>query len=622
MCGICGFMNRLGKNENEIIIEKMLSKITHRGPDGKGAFVKDELAMGNTRLSLVGLDNGKQPIWNEDHTLCLVCNGEIYNYKELKKKMQEKGHYFHTDTDVEVIIHLYEEYGMDFLNQPNGQFAFALYDSKKECLFCARDHVGIAPFFYTVKENIFLFASEIKSLLEYPEVERRIDMEGMDQFFTFPGMISPYTIFEGIKSLEAGAYLVYQSSGKLVKRVYWDLCYPKIGDLNYAYDEEYYVETLAGLLEEAVSIRLQADASVGVYVSGGLDSSLIACTIDKLRKSREIKSFSVEFDQKDISEEEFQSMVVQQIQSEHHRQVVHSDEIARYLETAVYYSESPLKETYNVASYMLSKMVKQNQVKAVLTGEGADELFAGYVGYKFDQYRMMNPNEHNASEEEARYRHKLWGDRDFFYEKPYFKYENTKRKLYAPSVSRQFDRFNCMNHSIVNCEALRDIDIVHKRSYVDFKVRLADHLLSDHGDRMVYANGVEARYPYLDQKVLNFVTQIPPHLKLFGFDGKYILKQIANNCVPSEIVQRPKFSFVAPGSASLLREHKDYVTDILSYDRIKRHGYFNADYIEVLKKEYLMDNYKQNPTFDNDLLMSVLTFELLLNCFSIPDFNR
>ena len=228
MCGICGFMNRLGKNENEIIIEKMLSKITHRGPDGKGAFVKDELAMGNTRLSLVGLDNGKQPIWNEDHTLCLVCNGEIYNYKELKKKMQEKGHYFHTDTDVEVIIHLYEEYGMDFLNQPNGQFAFALYDSKKECLFCARDHVGIAPFFYTVKENIFLFASEIKSLLEYPEVERRIDMEGMDQFFTFPGMISPYTIFEGIKSLEAGAYLVYQSSGKLVKRVYWDLCYPKM----------------------------------------------------------------------------------------------------------------------------------------------------------------------------------------------------------------------------------------------------------------------------------------------------------------------------------------------------------------------------------------------------------
>ena len=232
---------------------------------------------------------------------------------------------------------------MDFLNQPNGQFAFALYDSKKNVYSVHGTMWESHHFFYTVKENIFLFASEIKSLLEYPEVERRIDMEGMDQFFTFPGMISPYTIFEGIKSLEAGAYLVYQSSGKLVKRVYWDLCYPKIGDLNYDYDEEYYVETLAGLLEEAVSIRLQADASVGVYVSGGLDSSLIACTIDKLRKSREIKSFSVEFDQKDISEEEFQSMVVQQIQSEHHRQVVHSDEIARYLETAVYYSESPLK---------------------------------------------------------------------------------------------------------------------------------------------------------------------------------------------------------------------------------------------------------------------------------------
>ncbi len=621
MCGICGFMNRLGKNENEYIIGKMLSKIAHRGPDGEGTFAKDELAMGNTRLSLVGLDNGKQPIWNENQTLCLVCNGEIFNYKELRKKMRGKGHCFQTDVDVEVILHLYEEYGMDFLNQLNGQFAFVIYDSEKEYLFCVRDHVGIAPFFYTTNGNTFLFASEIKAILEYPGVERKINLEGMDQFFTFPGMISPCTIFEGIKSLEAGTYLVYRLTGELEKHTYWDLKYPKIGDLCYDQDEEYYVETLNELLEQAVSLRLQADVPVGVYVSGGLDSSLIACKIQKLRKSRDMKSFSVEFDQQDISEQKFQSLVVNLIQSEHHRKTVHSDDIERYLERAVYYSESPLKETYNTASYILSRMVKENNVKAVLTGEGADELFAGYVGYKFDQYRMMNQSRQEVSAEEARYRQKLWDDKDFFYEKTYSEYEDTKRKLYAPRITEQFAQFNCMNHSIVNHEAIRDIDIVHKRSYIDLKVRLADHLLSDHGDRMVYANGVEARYPYLDQNLLNFVTQIPPYLKLYGFNEKYILKRIAQNCVPDEIVQRPKFSFVAPGSASLLREHKDYITDILSYDRIKRHGYFNPDFIELLKKEYLKEDYKQNPTYDNDLLISVLTFELLLNCFSIPDFN-
>lgn len=619
MCGICGYLDLSNQRKAEkATLGKMTNTLVHRGPDSSGYYLKDSLGLGFRRLSIIDLDNGDQPLYNEDRSIVLICNGEIFNYRELKKDLLQKGHLFRTNTDVEVLIHLYEEEGVDFLTKLNGQFAFALYDQKFRRLLLARDHFGINPLFHTVVNDTLIFGSEIKAILAHPSVTREVDLTGLDQTLTFPGLISPRTMFAGIESLKAGHYMLVED-GSFDLKEFWDLDYPRLAEKFDEEQEGYYIERLGELLTRSVDRRLQADVPVGFYLSGGIDSSVIAALIRKIDPGKQRSSFSITFADEQFSEAKYQRKIAEQVKSIHHEIRFDWLEISERLRKVIYHCESPLKESYNTASLALSEAAKDQGISVVLTGEGADELFAGYVGYRFDQFRRVNTQQETSLENvfEDELRSKIWGDRNFFYEKDYYSFRDLKRALYSGDLNSAFHDFDCLNFDIIDKEKIRDRHYIHQRSYVDFKLRMSDHLLSDHGDKMALANGVEARYPFLDTDIVNFVRQLPPHLKLNGYTEKYILKKVAKHLLPREIIDREKYAFVAPGSPYLLRQKIEWIQDLLSFDRIKREGYFNPQTVEKLKTRYLKDGFRLNTSFETDLLIVILTFGIFLELFKI-----
>jgi asparagine synthase (glutamine-hydrolysing) len=620
MCGITGVLNRTPRYRlDEGLLRSMAGTLVHRGPDDEGYFLDDVAGFGFRRLSIVDLNGGMQPMFNEDRSLVLICNGEIFNYTELRADLSKKGHSFHSQCDVEVILHLYEEYGAACVNCLNGQFAFCIYDIKKQQFFLARDHVGIAPLFYTSDNDVFIFGSEIKAILKHPAVKRKVNLTGLDQVLTFPGTVSPATLFENIYSLKPGHYLI-ADSGKIQVTEYWDLDYPAVHELSYAEDETYYIERLTELLQQSVSYRLQSDVPVGFYLSGGLDSSLVAALIKDLAKQEKRHSFSIGFpgDQL-IDERKYREVMLERLGSFHHEVVFNNSDIASRLRNAVYFAESPLKESYNTCSLALSEEVRSSGIKVVLTGEGADELFAGYVGYRFDAKRKDVVSGFVDWEEsvERENRNKLWGSGDFIYEKNYCSFNDTRKSLYSEKLVSMFNRFDSVREGIINKKMTANRHVLHVRSYLDFKLRLSDHLVADHGDRVSYANSIEARYPFLDIDVIEFAKTIPPGLKLNKLVEKYILKKCAAPYVPASIINREKFSFVAPGSQYLIRNNIEWVEDLLSYEKIKSQGYFNPDTVEHLKKIYRTDQFNLNQTFETDLLMIVLTFGLFLDLFEM-----
>jgi len=622
MCGFVGYTDlRYERPADRELLRRMSSTLIHRGPDAEGFFVDGSIGLGFRRLSIIDLAGGDQPICNEDNSIVLMCNGEIYNHRSLRDELEQKGHVFRTQSDVEVLLHLYEEEGKGFLNKLNGQFAFVIYDKRDRSLFLARDHVGINPLFYTISNGTLIFASEIKAILEHPLVVREVDLTGLDQILSFPGVVSPRTMFKGIESLPNGHFISVKN-GDISVREYWDLDYPLAGELDYDKPESYYVDGLKGRLEQAVKYRLQADVPVGFYLSGGMDSSLIAALIRQVSNGEERQSFSISFADKEICESIYQRMMADHVQSYHHEIAFDWSQISERLRDMIYHCECPVKETFNTCSLALSASAKASGIKVVLAGEGADELFAGYVGYRFDQLGLRNGEEDNYETLlEGELRERLWGDRDFFYEVDQYPLRDVKGALYSAQVNTRFDDFECLNFSLVQKARLRGRHFIHRRSYLDFKLRLSDHLLSEHGDRMALANSVEARYPFLDIDLVEFARTIPPELKLNGFTEKYIIKRVAEDLVPAQIINREKFGFRAPGSPYLLQQNIEWINDLLSYERIKRQGYFNENLIEQLKKQYSRPGVKLHPHLESDLLMIVLTFGIFLDTFSMPNFN-
>lgn len=622
MCGIVGAIH-FGKGENHMqILKSMASTLEHRGPDDSGYYLDDTIGLGFKRLSIVDLTGGNQPLTNEDNSLIMVCNGEIFNHRILRADLIKKGHKFKTRTDVEVILHLYEEYGMNFLNDLNGQFAFALFDKNKKRLFLVRDQIGIAPLFYCVRNSIYYFASEIKALLKIPSISPLVNMQGLDQIFTFPGLVSPTTMFKDIHSIKPGNYLeVYEN--KVVLKEYWDMNYPLEHEESKNYLESDYIEELDTILMNAVRLRLNADVPVGFYLSGGLDSSLIASYTQKVSPRTKRHSFSITFDDFLIDERKYQKLMSSRVGSIHHESKFGSMEILKTLEKAVYHSETPLKESYNTCSMGLSHLAKKNNIKVVLSGEGADELFGGYVGYKFDRQRNFDDSEFFDIDElmEFEVRDRLWGDRNFYYETKYHQYKDFKKMIYSNNVNESFESFNSVTSNLIDKTKIRGRSILHKRSYIDLKLRMADHLLAGHGDRVGLANSVEVRYPFLDINLLEFLKKMPSNVKLKGAKEKYILKRCSEKYLPTEIVEREKFSFVASSSPSLIKLNLEWINDILSYETIKRQGYFNPEAIERLKKIYLSDSFKINQTFEYDHLMIVLTFGIFLDTFNLPNYS-
>lgn len=622
MCGIVGYMDLRGARgiERETLV-RMADKITHRGPDSSGYFIEDGMGLGFRRLSIIDLQGGDQPIYNEDRSVVLVCNGEIYNHVELRRELTQKGHVFRTHSDVEVVLHLYEEEGEGCVERLNGQFAFAVYDRRRKKLFLARDHFGINPLYYTVVDGAFIFGSEVKAILEHPSVERRVNLTGLDQILSFPGLVSPTTMFEGIHSLKSGHHITV-SDAQVSVAEYWDLDYPREGELSYDKPESYYREKLEELFFESVKTRLQADVPVGFYLSGGLDSSMVAAAIKKVSTNGRRASFSIGFTDKEICETAYQQMMVRHVDSAHHEIIFDWSEIVERLSDMIYHCECPVKETYNTCSMALSQAAREAGITVILTGEGADELFAGYVGYRFDRFGARKAKKYDLEavlEDELRAR--VWGDHDLLYEVDLSSLREVNTAIYSDGANLLFEDFHCLNHELVNKERLAGRHAIHQRSYLDFKLRLSDHLLSEHGDRMALANSVEGRYPFLDKNLVEFARQIPPDLKLSNLTEKYILKRIAEGLIPRDIIEREKFGFRAPGSPYLLQQNNEFINDLLSYERIKRQGYFNPDVIERLKARYSQVGFKLNFPFETDLLNIVLTFGIFLDLFEMPDLS-
>jgi asparagine synthase (glutamine-hydrolysing) len=539
----------------------------------------------------------------------------------LREELTHKGHVFRTRTDVEVLLHLYEEEGPEFLNRLNGQFSFVIYDRKARSLFLARDHFGVNPLYFTVADEVLIFASEIKAILKHPLVHAEVDLTGLDQVLSFPGVVSPRTMFKGIESLPSGHCLMVKGSS--IKRYeYWDLDYPPDGEVPYDKPESSYVEELKHFFERSVRYRLQADVPVGHYLSGGIDSSMVAAEVKRASNGHTRHSFSIAFTEKDICESRYQRVMAEHTGSRHHEIIFDWAEISERLPAMIRHSECPVKETFDTCSLALSEAARASGITVVLAGEGADELFAGYVGYRFDRRGLRAEKKYEYEtimEDELRER--LWGDKDIFYETDQFAFRDLKLALYSDRLNEQFDEFECLNFPPINKERLRGRHFVHQRSYLDFKLRLSDHLLTEHGDHMALANSVEARYPFLDIDLVEFSRFIPPDLKLRGYTEKYILKKLAEDLLPDEIVRREKFGFRAPGSPYLLQQNIAWVNDLLAPERIKRQGYFNSTAIEKLKRRYSQPGATLHPHLESDLLLFVLTFGLFLDEFQLPCLN-
>lgn len=610
MCGICGIYD--GKGDRRIsseILERMLKKIRHRGPDGSRTLVLQRVGLGFNRLSFLDLEGGMQPIQNEDRTVSMICNGEIFNYQSLKEELVAKGHIFRTKTDVEVILHLYEECGTDFACRLNGQFAIALYDDRNKQLLLVRDHIGIAPLFYTMVDGRIVFASEIKAILEYPGVERRLNLKAVDQLMNYPGIVSPVTFFEGIHSLEGGHMLRILPDQEPQNAEYWDVVYhPEEEDLG----EAYYVERLQELLKKAISRRLVADVPIGFYISGGLDSSVVACYIGKYLLNS-YYSFSAEIGSGELDESCFQKIVRDCVKSTHYHTKVAEEEIWENLSQVIYHSEAAVKESYDVAAYLLSALVQDSPAKAVLTGQGSDEFFYGYAGYMVDQFRSMQRG--SMTPEECACNERLWGDPYFRYERIHPEIRKIHRKIYSSDVRGEIDRFSAWAESPINVERVKGLSTQKRRSYIDFKLRLSDHLLGEHGDRMFFSHSVEGRHPFLDVELLSFVTAIPDKYKLDGVNEKYILKKASEGIVPDEILKRKKFPFQAPGMSAMIKRSggRDFLDDAL----IRKYGIFDVDYVNEMKAVYRQSDFKLMGAYEIDYLLIVMTVTMLCERFSL-----
>lgn len=611
MCGICGVFNYRNEKKIELdILNDMLNAIRHRGPDGSRSFINGELALGFCRLSFIDLEGGMQPLYNEDKTITLICNGEVFNYTELRDELIREGHIFSTHTDVEVIIHLYEEYGLDFIHKLNGQFSIALYDGKKKRLILVRDPMGITPLFYTLFDGRLIFASEIKAILEYPGMPRKLNIETVDQLLTFPGPISPNTFFENIYSLENGHMLLIENNN--IKNIeYWDVYYDRE---NEDLGELFYVENLRERLIKSVSQRLIADVPIGFYISGGLDSSIVASYIHKYIPGQ-YSSFSAEFPDEKFTEKGYQTIVKELVQTNHFSVMVKEEDLWEQMRNVLYYTETPLKETYDVAAYLLSGLVQESSTKAILTGQGADEFFNGYIGYKYDFIRARQRDK--TSKEECEINERLWGDPYFQYEKEYGKYEKEKYKLYSNDLKGEASKFSAINKSPINISRVQNLKSQRLRSYIDYKLRLVDHLLADHGDRMCFAHSIEGRHPFLDKDVIEFTLKMPEKYKLCGSNEKYILKQAAKGIVPDSIIHRRKSPFRAPGMPEMLKQNVALVEIFMSDEILKKQGIFDVDYIHSLKRRYVEDNFKLNIPYDCDYLVIVLTVTMFNEIFNV-----
>ena len=644
MCGIAGLLNLNGAPAEAERLWQMIRLLGHRGPDDSGIYMDRAVGLAHSRLSIIDISGGHQPMHNGDRSTWITFNGEIFNYIELSKELSSKGHSFSTQSDTEVILKLYEEYGPDCVQHMNGQWAFAIWDTKKKRLFLSRDRLGVRPLFYVTARNSLVFASEIKSLLLHPGIDAVIDLKALAQVFTYWFPLAPRTIFQNIFELPPGHSLIAEN-GKIDVRRHWQLDYSQIDptvEVPRA-REETYSEELRELLLDATRIRLRADVPVGAYLSGGLDSSIITALAKKFVGSS-LCTFSVAFEDRGLDESAYQQEVVRALGTNHRTIRCTAAEIGETLPEMIWHTECPVLRTAPAPLFLLSKLVRDSGFKVVLTGEGSDEFQGGYDIYKEAKIRafwaaqldskrrplllkklypyLAGLQRQSPAYLQAFFHVRPGGTSDpFFSHLPRWELTAKSQLFFSAAVRAQLqDRVPYADLQSLLPQDFSRWDVFSRAQYLEGAFLLPGYLLSSQGDRVAMAHSVEGRYPFLDHRVVEFSTRIPPRLKMKVLKEKYLLKLALGGMVPPSVTQRPKQPYRAPDAICFFnpvngRPRHPYVGEMLSPELIREYGIFDPG--TVLKLIEKVKAGRATSFLDNSALVGIVSTQLIIDQFVV-----
>lgn len=604
MCGICGYQGIFKKG----LIQQMKKLIAHRGPDDEGFFEDpvNRVSLGHARLSIIDLrPEGRQPLKNELGTIFIVCNGEIYNYRELRKELIIKGHTFASRTDTEVLLHLYEEEGIKMLSRLNGIFSFVIYDSEKNELFCARDQLGVKPFYYTQGSNFFVFASELKAILSVPQVSKKINPAAIHNHLSFLWSPSPVTMLKSIQKLEPGFALIIKD-GKIKRHWrYYDIPYH---ESDIIFSETECKRLVQESLIKAVDRQLMADVPVGAFLSGGLDSSAVVAMMKKLKPKERIKCYTISFAggkkyEGIVNDLPYARKVARHLDVELEEVVIEPD-IANNIEKVVYSLDEPQADLAPINIMLICQKAREQGIKVLLSGAGGDDIFSGYrrhVALYLERYWSWLPRPFRhlmesgvsllpASWPTARRMRKLLGNASLEREKRLISYffwlnQNRIKELYTYDMRRNLADYDCFAPMYKHLAAIPDEkEPLNRMLYLECKTFLPDHNLN-YTDKVSMASGIEVRVPLLDIDLVQLCTKIAPNLKQNGMVGKYIFKKAMESFLPHELIYRPKAAIPGPLRIWLLNDLREMVHDFLSAQRIKQRGWFDYKAVQKLIKD-------------------------------------
>jgi asparagine synthase (glutamine-hydrolysing) len=637
MCGIAGILNFKGAEVSAELLQQMVQMIRHRGPDASAVYTAGQVGLGHRRLSIIDLSGGQQPMSNADQSLWITFNGEIFNYVELREDLIQKGYQFATNSDTEVILHMYEDKGEECVSFFNGQWAFAIWDAKRQKLFLSRDRAGVRPLFYCQTTGTFVFASEIKSIFVHPLVERNVDAEALDQVFTYWCTVPPRTMFKGIQELPPAHSMVVEK-GKLRVWSYWNLDYSKVHD---EMGEEDCADQLLQLLNDATRLRLRSDVPVGAYLSGGLDSTVITALIQRCSGSK-LKTFSVTFDDPEFDESFYQQEVITYLGTDHQSVRCSYQDISRIFPEVIWHTEKPILRTAPAPLYLLSQLVRDQGYKVVLTGEGSDEFLGGYDIFKevkirrfwaadvASRYRplmlkRLYPYLQNLQAQSNAYRQAFFHvnasdvSSPFFSHLPRWELTSKLKMFFSDAVKFEIetsDTYREMRQMLPS--GYEQWDGLAQAQYLEAMGLLPGYILSSQGDRMAMAHSVEGRFPFLDYRVVEFSTTIPARFKMKVLNEKYILKRAVAMLIPSSVKKRPKQPYRAPDARSFFYQdpqatRQAYINELLSCEEIQKNGLFNP-----LAVQKLVDKARNGRIIgvkDNMALVGILSTQLLMEQF-------
>lgn len=641
MCGIAGIFQWNGQPVRRELLERMVATLDHRGPDAFGTELIGPVGLGHTRLSIIDLAGGVQPMPSADGQLTVTFNGEIFNYIELRQELTALGRTFTTDSDTEVLLQAYAQWGENCVTRFNGQWAFAIWDAPRKKLFVSRDRSGKRPLFYTVvgsgNGRTLLFASEIKAILTHPAVSKSIDPISLDQLFTFWSPLPDRTIFHGVRQLPAAHSLTVQGGEMRVTR-YWDVDFSRRFEHQSARELE---EQLLELLTDATRVRLRSDVPVGAYLSGGLDSSITAALAKNLNRER-LCTFSLEFENPEFDESVFQQDVVRRLGTEHRTIRCTHDDIGRVFPRVIQHTEIPILRTAPAPMFLLSKLVRESGYKVVLTGEGADEVFGGYDIFKEAKLRRfwsrqpdsktrplllkrLYPYMKNIQSQPPAYLRAFFQvqpqklNSPFFSHLPRWDLTSKLKGFLTPEVqAAAYDHDPLTEAEGLLPAAFSSWDGFSQAQYLETTGILPGYILSSQGDRMAMANSIECRSPFLDVRLMEFASQLPPRLKMAGLDEKHILKNATKHLVPESIRQRSKQPYRAPDAQSFFDTDAEmarfeYVDEMLSPESITSAGLFDPTAVAQLVEKARTG--AAIGAKDNMALVGILSAQLVVEQF-------